>query len=44
MIAHSCGLRDARGLRREHVRIVQASGQSVALDALVPYPAPATSS
>ena len=44
MIAHSCGLFDARGLRREHVRIVQASGQSVALDVLVPYPAPATSS
>jgi glutamate synthase domain-containing protein 2 len=39
MIAHSCGLRDARGLRREHVRIVQASGQSVALDILFPYPA-----
>ena len=39
MIAHSCGLRDARGLRREHVRIVQASGQSVALDELFPYPA-----
>ena len=39
MIAHSCGLRDARGLRREHVRIVQASGQSVALDVLFPYPA-----
>ena len=38
MIAHSCGLRDARGLRREHVRIVQASGQSVALDVLFPYP------
>ena len=39
MIAHSCGLRDARDLRREHVRIVQASGQSVALDVLFPYPA-----
>ena len=39
MIAHSCGLRDARGLHREHVRIVQASGQSVALDVLFPYPA-----
>ena len=41
MIAHSCGLRHARELRREHVRIVQASGQSVALDALCPYPTPA---
>lgn len=38
MIAHSCGLRHARELRREHVRIVQASGQSIALDALFPYP------
>ncbi|WP_313953856.1 FMN-binding glutamate synthase family protein [Accumulibacter sp.] len=40
MIAHSCGLRHARELRREHVRIVQASGQSIALDTLYPYPAP----
>ena len=39
MIAHSCGLRTARELRREHVRIVQASGQSIALDVLFPYPA-----
>ena len=39
MSAHSCGLRDARGLAREHVRIVQASGHSVALDVLFPYPA-----
>lgn len=38
MIAHSCGLRTARELRREHVRIVQASGQSIALDVLFPYP------
>ena len=38
MIAHSCGLRHARELRREHVRIVQASGQSVGLDRLQPYP------
>ncbi|HZQ74885.1 MAG TPA: FMN-binding glutamate synthase family protein [Burkholderiales bacterium] len=38
MIAHSCGLRHARELRREHVRIVQASGQSVALNMLYPYP------
>jgi glutamate synthase domain-containing protein 2 len=42
MIAHSCGLRHARELRREHVRIVQPSGQSVALDALHPYPVRAT--
>jgi glutamate synthase domain-containing protein 2 len=40
MIAHSCGVRHARELRREHVRIVQASGQSVAFNMLYPYPEP----
>lgn len=40
MIAHSCGVRHARELRREHVRVVQASGQSVALNMLYPYPEP----
>jgi glutamate synthase domain-containing protein 2 len=40
MIAHSCGVRHARELKREHVRIVQASGQSVALNMLYPYPEP----
>jgi glutamate synthase domain-containing protein 2 len=40
MIAHSCGVRHARELRREHVRLVQASGQSVALNMLYPYPDP----
>ncbi len=40
MIAHSCGVRHARELRREHVRIVQASGQSVALNMLYPCPEP----
>ncbi|MCM8594304.1 FMN-binding glutamate synthase family protein [Accumulibacter sp.] len=39
MIAHSCGLHHARELRREHVRIVQPSGQSIALNVLHPYPA-----
>ena len=38
MIAHSCGCRQARELRREHVRIVQCAGQSVALNILYPYP------
>jgi glutamate synthase domain-containing protein 2 len=38
MIAHSCGVRHARELKREHVRLVQASGQSVALNMLYPYP------
>ncbi len=40
MIAHSCGCRHARELRREHVRIVQSPGQSVALNMLYPYPEP----
>ncbi len=38
MIAHSCGGRHARELRREHVRIVQGGGQSVAMNMLYPYP------
>lgn len=38
MIAHSCGCRHARELRREHVRIVQSANQSIALDMLYPYP------
>ncbi len=38
MIAHSCGLTHARELRREHVRIVQQAGRSVALNMLYPYP------
>jgi glutamate synthase domain-containing protein 2 len=40
MIAHSCGVRHARELRREHVRIAKGSGQSVALNMLYPYPEP----
>lgn len=38
MIAHSCGLRHAREFRREHTRIVQPNGQSMALNMLYPYP------
>lgn len=38
MIAHACGLKHPRQLRREHVRIVQPSGQSTALNVLCPYP------
>jgi len=38
MIAHSCGLTHAREFRREHVRIVQEGGQSVALNMMFPYP------
>ncbi len=40
MIAHSCGVRHARELRREHVRIAQANHQSIALNMLYPYPEP----
>ena len=40
MIAHSCGCRHARELRREHVRIVTGAGQSVSLNTLYPYPEP----
>jgi glutamate synthase domain-containing protein 2 len=38
MIAHSCGCRHARDLRREHVRIVESANQSVAFNMLYPYP------
>ena len=40
MIAHSCGLKHAREFRREHVRLVQDGGQSVALNMMYPYPKP----
>jgi len=39
MIAHSCGCRHARELKREHVRIVQSANQSIALNMIYPYPA-----
>src|SRR5690349_7587222 len=39
MIAHSCGCRHCRELKREHVRIVQTANQSMALNMLYPYPA-----
>jgi glutamate synthase domain-containing protein 2 len=39
MIAHSCGVRHARELQRRHVRLVQPSGGSTALDVLYPMPA-----
>jgi len=42
MIAHSCGCRHARDLKREHVRIVQTAGHSAALNILYPYPDPNT--
>ena len=39
MIAHSCGVRHARELERRHVRLVQPTGASIALDVLHPIPA-----
>jgi len=38
MIAHSCGCRHARELRREHVRVVQSADNSIAMNMLYPYP------
>jgi len=38
MIAHSCGLHHAREFKREHVRIVETAGKSVALNVIAPYP------
>jgi glutamate synthase domain-containing protein 2 len=37
LLAHSCGVTHARKLERRHVRIIQDSGLSVALDKLYPY-------
>ena len=37
-IAHSCGVSEPRLLRRYHVRIVQADGNSVPFDILRPWP------
>ncbi|MDZ7589069.1 MAG: FMN-binding glutamate synthase family protein [Parasphingorhabdus sp.] len=38
IIAHSCGVTEPRGLKRYHVRIVQANGKSVPFDELYPIP------
>jgi glutamate synthase domain-containing protein 2 len=38
MIAHSCGLRHSREFGREHVRIMQEAGKSIALNMIYPYP------
>ncbi len=40
VIAHSCGAREPRELRRHHARIVTPSGQSVPLNELFPYQQP----
>lgn len=38
VIAHSCGVLEPRQLRRKHVRIVQETGLSIAMDKLYPRP------
>ena len=38
MIAHACGVREPRELRRFHARMVTSTGKSVALDELYPQP------
>ena len=38
VIAHSCGVRRPRHLRRMHVRIVQDNGRSISMDELYPCP------
>ncbi|RLW62991.1 MAG: FMN-binding glutamate synthase family protein [gamma proteobacterium symbiont of Stewartia floridana] len=42
VIAHSCGVKSARDLRRQHARIVTADGPSVALDERFPPVKPPT--
>ncbi len=37
LLAHSCGLANAREFRRGHVRIVQSAGHSLPLDEIYPY-------
>ena len=38
IIAHSCGVKEPRGLRRYHARIVTDNGKSIPMDELYPYP------
>ena len=40
MIAHSCGVKEPRSLRRYHCRVVQPNGISMPLDEVYPYPQP----
>ena len=40
ILAHSCGVRSPRGLRRYHARVVTHTGDSVPLDVLHPEPSP----
>ncbi|MEM1243557.1 MAG: FMN-binding glutamate synthase family protein [Pseudomonadota bacterium] len=37
VIAHSCGVKEPRLLKRYHVRIVQSNGLSIPMDELFPY-------
>lgn len=39
VLAHSCGLGNAREFKREHIRIVQSPGISASLDVIHPYQA-----
>jgi glutamate synthase domain-containing protein 2 len=43
MIAHSCGAREPRGLKRFHCRVVQGNGTSMPLDELYPLASQPTS-
>ena len=36
-IAHSCGCVHARDLKRDHVRVVQPGGESIAFNRIHPY-------
>lgn len=38
-IAHSCGVREPRALKRKHVRVVHSDGGSRSMEDLMPYPA-----
>jgi glutamate synthase domain-containing protein 2 len=40
ILAHSCGVTEARKLERKHVRIVQANGKSVSMLDIYPEPIP----
>lgn len=40
LLAHSCGVTHARKLDRNHIRVIQENGLSVALDKLHPYSTP----
>ena len=40
LLAHSCGVKHARKLDRNHIRVIQENGLSVALDKLHPYSKP----